>query len=138
MKTLAVLIAMFLGTILNAQTEKSGSISATVPNVTSDKGEVLFAMYTEDTFMKKEPNFAAKSEIINGKATVTFENVPEGNYAIVVLHDANKNGKMDFGPGGMPEENYGTSNKSMVYGPPTWGDSKFEFDGSSKEMEIRF
>lgn len=138
MKTLAVLIAMFLGAILNAQTEKSGSISATVPNVTSDKGEVLFAMYTEDTFMKKEPNFAAKSEIINGKATVTFENVPEGNYAIVVLHDANKNGKMDFGPGGMPEENYGTSNNSMVYGPPNWGDSKFEFDGSSKEMEIRF
>ncbi|MDR5589980.1 DUF2141 domain-containing protein [Christiangramia sp. SM2212] len=138
MKTIAVLIAMFLGALMNAQTEKSGNITASVSNISNADGEVLFAMYTEDTFMKRQPEFVAKSDIVNGKATAVFENVPEGVYAIVVLHDKNKNGKMDFGPGGMPQENYGTSNNSMIYGPPNWGDSKFDFDGSSMEMDIRF
>lgn len=138
MKTIVVLAAMFLGSLMNGQEEKPGSITATVPNVTSSNGEVLFAMYSEDSFMKKEPEFAAKSEIKNGKATAIFENVPEGNYAIVVLHDENGNGKMDFKAGGMPAENYGTSGNSMIYGPPNWEDSNFDFDGTEKEMEIRF
>ncbi|MCB7479893.1 DUF2141 domain-containing protein [Christiangramia sediminis] len=138
MKTIAVLVAMFLGSLVHGQAEKTGSISATVPNVTSSNGEVLFAMYSEDSFMKKEPEFSVKSEIKNGQATAVFENVPEGNYAIVVLHDENGNGKMDFDAGGMPAENYGTSGNSMIYGPPNWGDSNFDFDGTDKEMEIRF
>ena len=86
----------------------------------------------------KTPDFSAKIEIINGKATANFENVPKGNYAIVVLHDRNGNGKMDFDQNGIPQENYGTSSQSIVYGPPSWEHSNFQYDGTKKVIEIRF
>lgn len=141
MKTLILILALITGSIVNAQQEKAGEngkITATVPNVNGTEGEVLFALYTSETFMKKQADFVALSEIKDGKATGVFENVPEGTYAVVVLHDKNGNKRMDFDSSGIPQENYGTSGNSMSYGPPNWMASKFEFDGTSKELEIRF
>ena len=138
MKTIAVLVAMFLGALMHGQSEKSGNIHATVPNVTGTEGSVKFGLYSEETFMKSEPDFSAEGEIKEGKASVTFKNVPEGTYAILVMHDKNNNNQMDFDTNGMPLENYGSSGNSMPYGPPVWEESKFNFDGTEKEMEIRF
>ena len=143
MKTIAFLFAMFLGSLLYAQdttsaNDKNGIITATIPNLKSEEGEVLFALYTEDDFLKKATIYPVKSEIREGKAYATFENVPAGTYAIVVLHDRNSNKKMDFDANGMPQEDYGTSGKSMSYGPPNWEESKFEFSGKEKAIEIRF
>jgi len=138
MKTIVVLIAMLLGTLMHGQAEKNGNIDATVPNITGTEGSVKFGLYTAETFMKAEPNFSAEGEIKDGKSSVTFENVPEGTYAILVMHDKNDNNQMDFDTNGMPLEQYGSSGNSMSYGPPVWEESKFEFDGTSKELEIRF
>ena len=33
--------------------------------------------------------------ITRNSATVTFDNLPKGNYAVFVLHDENKNNKID-------------------------------------------
>jgi len=137
MKTIAVFVAMLLGSLLYGQADKSGNITATVPNITGTEGSMKFGLYTAETFMKAEPDFSAEGKIEEGKASVTFENVPKGTYAIVVLHDMNGNGKMDFSLGGMPEEDYGTSNNSMIFGPPNWGDANFDFDGTEKSIEIR-
>ncbi|TBW28930.1 DUF2141 domain-containing protein [Gramella sp. KN1008] len=117
MKTIALLLAMFVASLMYGQDEASGRISATVNNVSGTQGEVLFALYTEDNFMKKEPNFSAMSKITDGIATVVFENVPEGTYALVVMHDKNSNKQMDFDPNGMPKEDYGTSGNTMSFGP---------------------
>ncbi|MDX1761299.1 MAG: DUF2141 domain-containing protein [Christiangramia sp.] len=138
MKTLAVFAAILFGSILNAQTDKTGSISATVPNVTGTEGSVKFGLYSEETFMKNAPEFSVKAKIRDGKAIANFENVPEGTYAVLVMHDKNENNKMDFDSNGMPLEDYGSSGNALSYGPPVWEESKFEFDGSSKEMVIRF
>ena len=138
MKTIVVLIAMLLGTLMHGQAEKKGNIDATVPNITGTEGSVKFGLYTAETFMKAEPNSSAEGEIKDGKSSVTFENVPEGTYAILAMHDKNDNNQMDFDTNGMPLEQYGSSGNSMSYGPPVWEESKFEFDGTSKELEIRF
>lgn len=138
MKTIAILLAMLLGSVMYGQSVESGKITTTVPNIIGEDGEVLFALYTEASFMKKEPDFSFKAEIVEGKATANFENVPAGRYSIVVLHDKNGNGRMDFDANGVPQEDYGTSGNSMTYGPPTWEDSNFEFDGGSRDVEIRF
>ena len=137
MKTVILLIAMFVGSLVNAQSETSGSISVTVPNVSGTNGEVMFGLYTANDFMKT-PFMGKKSEIIDGKATVNFENVPEGEYALVIMHDKNSNGRMDFEPNGMPKEDYATSADVPLMGPPTWEDTKFKYDGKQKNLEFRF
>jgi len=138
MKTIAVLVAMLLGALMQAQTENTGTINATVSNVIGTEGNVKFGLYSEDTFMKTAPEYSVKAEIKDGKAIANFENVPEGTYALLVMHDKNDNGKMDFDASGMPIENYGSSGTGMSYGPPSWDHSKFEFNGEQKELEIRF
>ena len=138
MKTIAVLVAMLIGALMQAQTENTGTINATVSNVIGTEGNVKFGLYSEDTFMKAAPEYSVKAEIKDGKAIANFENVPEGTYALLVMHDKNDNGKMDFDANGMPVENYGSSGTGMSYGPPSWDHSKFEFNGDQKELEIRF
>ncbi|MDQ3142823.1 MAG: DUF2141 domain-containing protein [Bacteroidota bacterium] len=38
-----------------------------------------------------------KGKTINSSYTITFKNVPSGKYAVNILHDENKNGKIDKG-----------------------------------------
>lgn len=137
MKTLLLLLALFIGSLVNAQTAATHELKVSVPNVTNDNGEVLFALYTEENFMR-EPAYAKKSEIKDGKATVTFENIPEGNYALMVMHDENANGRMDFETNGMPKESYASSGDSAAMGPPMWSDTNFKLDASTKAMSLRF
>ncbi|MCH4822823.1 DUF2141 domain-containing protein [Gramella lutea] len=138
MKTIAVLVAILLGSLVQAQTEETGSITATVPNVSGTEGNVRFGLYSAETFMKSAPEFSVDAEIKDGKAIANFESVPAGTYAVLVMHDKNGNGKMDFDANGMPQESYGSSGNTMPYGPPVWEESKFEFSGEKKELEIRF
>ena len=140
MKILAVLASIFFFNVLTAQEnqEEKGRITVIVNNATSDEGEVLFGLYTEDTFMKTEPEFRALSEVKDGVAKATFKDIPEGTYAIIALHDKNGNKRMDFDSSGMPMESYGTSGNSMVYGPPQWQESKFSYNEELRSIEIRF
>ncbi len=139
MKTLAVLIAILISNfIAQAQEENKGiTITVMVPNVTSSEGEVIFGLYDEDTFMKAAPIQGQKSKIIDGKAKITFINVPEGTFAISCFHDKNGNNSMDFEDNGMPKENYGVSNNNLSYGPPMWGEAKFEVSTEDLNFEIK-
>lgn len=67
--------------------------------------------------MVAAPVQSAAVKIEDGVATVTFENVAPGEYAIIVLHDLNGNQRMDF-KDGMPAENYNVSGGQMSFGPP--------------------
>ena len=133
MKTLSLIIALLLTvTFTNAQeAEKGKSIT-----VQSNSGHVLISLHTENTFMKGNGIVDKKSKIIDGKVSVTFENVEEGTYAILVLHDANDNNHMDFEPNGMPKESFGASNNSMSFGPPQFSMAKFDVDDEDLEMKI--
>ncbi|MDP3312481.1 DUF2141 domain-containing protein [Lutibacter sp.] len=116
---------------------KNRSIEVKVLNALNDKGEIHFALFTEEGFMK-EPKIAKSSQIINGLSYVTFENIPKGNYAIICFHDENGNKRMDFHENGMPKESYGTSNNTLNFGPPQFANSKFEMTDEDLTLEIKF
>ncbi len=141
MKTIIVTLSLaFTSLFLNAQTEvetilETESVTVTVP-VQSEEGNVVFGLYDETSFMK-QPLVGLEGEIKDGKATVTFEDVKPGAYAILLFHDKNENKQMDFEPNGMPTEPYGVSNNVMSMGPPLWSDAKFEVIDKPVELEIR-
>ncbi|WP_046757039.1 DUF2141 domain-containing protein [Kordia jejudonensis] len=129
MKNLLLIIVFITSFFATAQTATSDTegvtITVTIDKVRTNKGKVLFALHTEKTFMKTKPVQATGSTIEGNKVTVTFTNVPKGAYAITCVHDENDNGRMDFAENGMPQEDYGTSNNQLSYGPPEFGPSKF-------------
>jgi uncharacterized protein (DUF2141 family) len=128
------LIVLLFSFILSAQ--ETFTLKVTVNNASVDEGKMVYSLNTENQFMKGAPLQTASIEIKDGVATAIFENVPAGEYAVIVLHDKNANEKMDFSANGMPQEAYGTSNNPMSYGPPTWTDAKFALD-SDKEITVR-
>ena len=117
---------------------KGQQITVTIDNVTSNDGHVLFALHDSKTFMASDGVDATMSAIKDGKVSVTFTNVQPGVYAILALHDANDNGRMDFQSNGMPQEAYGMSNNPMSYGPPQFNDGKFAVTDKDIDLKIRF
>lgn len=138
MKTLSfIFVLLFSITFTTAQnTNDTKTITVKIDKVQSNKGHVILTLHNEKTFMKSEGIKSIKSKITDGKINVSFEGIAPGNYAILVLHDANDNNKMDFAETGMPTEAYGASNNAMSFGPPQFSNAKFEVANDDIEMEI--
>ncbi|MDG5492957.1 DUF2141 domain-containing protein [Psychroserpens sp. SPM9] len=136
--TLLLTIVLTLVTALGfSQDTKGQTVTITIENAKNDDGKLLVALHTKDTFMKGPGVKNAESKIKDGKAVITFEDVTAGEYAVMVLHDANENNKMDFEESGMPKESYGTSNNTRSFGPPNYDDAKFKVD-KDIALSIRF
>jgi uncharacterized protein (DUF2141 family) len=71
-------------------------------------------------------------------ADAVFDKIPQGAYAIVVLHDDNLSGKMEYDSGGIPTKGYGISNNpARRDGPPTPDEAKFTLDKAELAIEIK-
>lgn len=142
MKTFATLLVFFLASIhfnSQAQTQTKGnSIVVTVNNIKNTNGKIILSLHNESTFMKSNALQSVETKIEGDVATATFKNVLPGEYAIMVVHDENNNNKMDFELNGMPKESYGMSNNPVIYGPPTFELTKFQFHNEDTKIAIRF
>jgi uncharacterized protein (DUF2141 family) len=67
----------------------------------------------------------------NNVAVCDFTGVPSGTYAVTVLDDSNKNGKMDFNFIGLPTKGYGFSNDAKAtLTPPSFSAASFSYGGA--------
>ena len=122
--------------IVHPLNDEKKTITVTVVNASSSQGKIVYGLYDKEGFLRI-PIQGKSSEINNGKSTITFENVPVGEYAITCYHDKNNNVKMDFSPQGMPLEDYGASNNVMTFGPPQYYNSKFTVSDKNVSLEIK-
>ncbi|MBU2929464.1 DUF2141 domain-containing protein [Winogradskyella psychrotolerans] len=134
--TLAIILTALFG---HTQEDDRGiTITITIDNVINDNGKVMTALHTSETFMKGKGLQNAETEIKDGKVTIIFKNVLPGEYAIMTMHDANDNKRMDFQDNGMPLESYGISNNVMSFGPPNYDEAKFIVEDKDLDLNIRF
>lgn len=115
-----LLIAFTLSLMLyafNSSREETYSLTVNVKNLRNAKGIVQFALYNKDGSIPDEDyeNYykMLKGEIVNGSSSVIFKNIPSGKYAVNILHDENKNGKIDKGFI-LPVEGIGFSNFQSI------------------------
>ncbi|MGA2652645.1 MAG: DUF2141 domain-containing protein [Terracidiphilus sp.] len=89
------------------------------------KGKVNIALYRDGKGFPMDPGSAVDTQRLEIDAktlsvTVVFADIPQGSYAVSVLHDENLTGKMDFDSAGIPQKGYGISNNpDTTQGPPT-------------------
>ncbi len=145
MQQFMLTIALMFATTILAQTtvksnpeDKGQTIKVSVLNALSDNGTIHFAFHSKETFMKSAAVYSKSSKVEKGVVIVAFENVSEGEYAIICFHDENENGQMDFEFNGMPKESYGTSNNPLIFGPPQFESSKFKVKNENLNLEIKF
>ena len=121
---------MFICSLMSAQNVK---LTVSVSGLKNNAGIVKVGLYnSEGTFLKTVYKSLA-SEIKNNEATVTFDNLPTGEYAISTYHDENNNGQLDKNMMGIPSEDYAASNNAKGFmGPPSYKEAKFVIDKNSK------
>jgi uncharacterized protein (DUF2141 family) len=62
----------------------------------------------------------------------------QGVYGISAYHDENSNDELDTNFLGMPVEDYCASrNARGTFGPPSFDDAKFKYEGGSKRLTAR-
>jgi uncharacterized protein (DUF2141 family) len=69
--------------------------------------------------------------------SVRFTAVPPGRYALAVLHDENRNGRLDTF-GGIPREGFGFSRSPKVlFGPPRLDQVRFQIPAGFTHQTVR-
>lgn len=141
-----VVIAVFIASALASsafpqERPDSCCLRVRITNLRSDAGNVAVALYNSaDGFPEDSTEVfrAAIGDAKDGGSTVVFPGLPVGIYAIAVLHDENRNGRMDKGLFGIPKEGYGFSNDAMgLMGPPRFEKAGFRCGNDTVSVTIR-
>ncbi len=135
MKILFFGIVMLSSFFANAQCE----LHVHVNNLKKNKGKVVVALFNkEGDFLKKD--YKNKVVNINGdlEAVAVFKNLPQGTYAVSVIHDENENKELDANFVGIPKEAFGFSRDAKGgFGPPSFDAASFSLVTGRKEISIR-
>lgn len=119
MKQILILFSVFSILFLSSfsKTKEEYSLTIVVENLRNSKGVLQVALYNKDGSIPDEQykNYykIQTTNIESGNAEITIKNLPKGKYAINILHDENKNCKIDKGLI-LPKEGIGFSNYSSI------------------------
>jgi uncharacterized protein (DUF2141 family) len=106
------------------------------------KGRVNIALFRDAKGFPSEPGSAVAAQKLEIDpqtltATAVFKDIPQGSYAVAVLHDENLTGKMEFDAQGIPLTGYGFSNNPVSAGPPSPDQAKFTANQAETTIEIK-
>ena len=107
-----------------------------VRNSTGTIGMLLFNSPDGWPDSLKKALRGTKVAAVQGSTVIRLNNLAEGDYGILVIHDENGNDKLDRDWKGIPKEQWGMSNNPRVLlSAPTFHQAKFHL-GSDKEIHI--
>lgn len=132
-KTLFFAIAFGMSVALFAQSR----VEVTIKNIKEAKGTMRVAIFKDsETFLKK-PLLGQVVKAEKGEIKVIFDNVPQGVYALSIIHDENENEKLDSNFFGVPTEGFGFSNDAMgMFGPPAFDKASFTMTSEAKTLAV--
>lgn len=136
MKKILLTLAIVAGSYALSSAQINNKLVVKVTNIESNKGAIGVAISnSEKTFLGK--SFVSKSKKAKtGEMIFEFE-VPNGTYTVSVMHDENKNGKLDKNFMGIPSEPYGISMEGKSrFGPPSYDDAVFTITDKNVKLTI--
>jgi uncharacterized protein (DUF2141 family) len=106
-----MLTILFLTEIAAAFSQKTGKLTINAHSFRNNIGLMRYALYVDKkTFMDDEKYFINGFQNIENRLSSVTITIPEGEYAVTILHDEDKNEKMGFSWLGIPSEGFGISN----------------------------
>ena len=136
MKTLAKTLGGALtAAMLAAGAAQAGDVTVRLTGAHAGGGKVYATLYSRETFFKPGA-LHATVDAGSGVVTVTFHDVPAGDYAFMAYHDENGDGQMGRSPTGMPSEGWAMTNAEQLMGPPTFEVLKFPVAGAGATISV--
>lgn len=115
----------------------AGILIVHAQGLTSDDGNLRFVLFDSAKNFLKRPIRAQVIEIDGRQGTWTVEDLPFGEYAVLVHHDSDASGKMERHWYGKPKEPTGASNDAPAkFGPPKFKKAKFQLESSELTLTI--
>lgn len=110
-----------------------------IQNIEVVEGYIRIGVFnSEDKFLKKNSTF--KNYIIaveSNTETIVIDDLPKGEYAFILYHDINSDGKMNRKFIGIPKEPFGFSNNVRPkLAKPTFEECKFLLE-DNLELKIK-
>ena len=115
------------------------TLDVTVTGAEPATGTVEVSVFKSDEDFLKESYLQQQcSPSDDGRCSVNFLMALPGEYAVVVVHDANDNQKLDNGFLGFGSESFGYSNNASnpLFGRASFDDAKITVSGETK-IEIK-
>ena len=132
---MSVLAATALAGAALATPALAGEVTVTLTNIRADAGDLYVSLQSEAQFMQAAA-LAGKTveNPKDGTVTVTFADVPDGQYALMVWHDIDGDGTFSMGPQG-PTDGWSMIGADELRGMPTFAAQSFTLDGSATVTE---
>lgn len=123
---------------LLASSAHAGELDVRADHVAPGAGSIHVVLYRGAAGFRHEDRAfrVLTAPATSASASVRFEALPPGDYAVMVYHDANANGRLDTRLGMFPTEGWGLSNNPRVMGPPSFKASKVTIDDRDKAILI--
>lgn len=125
MKRIALSLAALMIGAGMASAAMAADVTVTLTGVQARGGKVLVSLQSGDEFMKPMGRFGSIAGGDSaGDETVVVHNVPPGDYAVMVLHDADGDMQMAHQADGKPKEGWGMSGQWARGHRPTFSEVK--------------
>jgi len=122
---------LFLTFILLFSGVKTHKLSIHISGISKIKGSLFIAIFrATDDFPVFGKQYKGIVKEVEGKSqNYTFDNLPEGEYALAIYQDANRNKILDKNLLGIPTEIYGFSNNARsTFSAPSFQEAKFKLN----------
>ena len=114
-----------------------GSIEVVVTNIKEMKGHIRVGLFDNDADFLEKAIAGKVVKVEGGTATVRFDNLTNGDYAVSVIHDENSNEELDTNFMGIPKEGFAFGNNAMgTFGPPSFDKAKVNVSDNAVQQKI--
>ena len=110
---------------------KTHKLSIHISGISKIKGSLFIAIFRPtDDFPVFGKQFKGIVKEVEGKSqNYNFDNLPEGEYALAIYQDENRNKILDKNLLGIPTEIYGFSNNARrTFSAPSFQEAKFKLN----------
>ena len=117
----------------------AASLTIEVGGLRNNKGAIIVGIYDSSESFPKVGQAVRRVELVlsDTKPVTEVDNIPEGQYAVALLHDENQDGKLNKNLFGIPKEGYGFSNNAKAkLGPPSFKDASFKVGPEASSIKI--
>lgn len=118
-----LLAATFLSGAAAAHT-----LTIQIDHISEQSGKLHVAVYADENSYDQGKNAVAAQikPVTANSHQLVFTDLPAGQYAVKLMHDANDNGSLDRNLIGIPSEGYGFSNNAGEFGPASFTEAAFD------------
>ena len=122
------ILLLYFSLLASFVSSENPQLTIKVENIEELKGDIRIGIFnSNEKFLKQGHSFNEyKIAVTDTTETIIIDDLPKGEYAFIMYHDKNDDGKMNRNLIGIPKEPFGFSNNVRPkFSKPTFEECKF-------------